>query len=268
MTKSSIVHDNRYDYSKVEYINVDTKVIIICPNHGEFLQNPTAHRNGHGCRKCGNELVAERVRKTTEEFIYEARKIHGETYDYSKTEYNHWSEKLIIICPKHGEFLQMGSFHLQGHGCPACRQSKGEKMIRRYLEKCGVKYIQQYKLLCGASIRRYDFFLPDYNMIIEYDGMQHFKFSKHFHKTNNGFTEKKYIDAQKTAYVIKNGHRLARIDHRSINKISQIIKKLLANPKKLYLSNRYIYREHIENLCRLSPKIAQKLLDKLDISHN
>lgn len=57
--KSNTVHKDRYDYSKVVYINNCTKVRILCPDHGEFWQTPNNHMSGKGCPKCGRAKTAE-----------------------------------------------------------------------------------------------------------------------------------------------------------------------------------------------------------------
>ena len=111
------VHNGKYDYSKVKYINAFTKVCIICPEHGEFEQIPNNHLQGQGCPKCCGVYVP-----TTEEWIASARKVHGDKYDYSKAEYVNSKTKVCIICPKHGhgEFWQNPKHHLSGCGCPKC----------------------------------------------------------------------------------------------------------------------------------------------------
>ncbi len=81
------IHNNKYSYDKVNYINSYTKVEIICPEHGSFWQSPHAHLNGAGCPKCNNK------NKTTEEFIQQAKEIHGDVYDYSLTIYEHSKKK-------------------------------------------------------------------------------------------------------------------------------------------------------------------------------
>ena len=123
------IHGNKYDYSKVVYVNCYSLIIIICPLHGEFVQTPTVHLSGRGCQKCGGT-----TRLTTEEFINKARKIHGNTYDYSKVVYVNTHIEIIIICPKHGEFLQTPNGHLSGKGCMKCsglEKSTTEKFIIR-----------------------------------------------------------------------------------------------------------------------------------------
>ena len=113
--KANIKHNHKYDYSKVEYVDYKTKVCIICPKHGEFWQKPSDHLQGKGCHKCNGG-----VRSNTKDFIEKAKKIHGNKYDYSKTEYTNSKNKMIIICPIHGDFLQDANHHLQGCGCPQC----------------------------------------------------------------------------------------------------------------------------------------------------
>jgi len=118
--KARNVHGNKYDYSNVEYENYNTKICIICPEHGEFWQTPSNHLKGCGCPKCGKELQNKLETKTTKNFILEAQSIHGNKYDYSKVEYINSLKKVCIICPEHGEFWQTPSSHLQGCGCKKC----------------------------------------------------------------------------------------------------------------------------------------------------
>ena len=117
--KAAICHNNRYDYSKVEYVNNRTKVCIICPEHGEFWQRPDKHLQGQGCPKC-----CKKNRKyTTDEFIKAARMIHGDKYDYSSVVYGtNKKDKITIICPEHGEFITSPDCHLNGYGCKYCNK--------------------------------------------------------------------------------------------------------------------------------------------------
>ena len=115
-------HNNKYDYSKIKYINNKTKVCIICPKHGEFWQTPHDHLRGKGCPECGKIKRAQERAMSTEEFIKKAKQIHGDKYDYSTVDMNNREKngKIKIICPKHGEFEQLPNSHLQGYGCPKC----------------------------------------------------------------------------------------------------------------------------------------------------
>lgn len=119
--QARIVHNNKYDYSKFQYINSHTQGIIICPTHGEFFQNANNHLNGKGCKKCANEKLRGERSDNKADFIRKAKEIHGNKYDYSfvKDIFNHHT-KVKIKCPKHGNFWQSPNSHLSGRGCLKC----------------------------------------------------------------------------------------------------------------------------------------------------
>lgn len=131
-------HGDKYDYSKVKYVNNRTKVCIICPEHGEFWQTPNIHLRGADCPKCvGKGTIS------TEEFIARSYEVHGDKYDYSKVEYKTANAKVCIICPEHGEFWQTPRSHLRGAGCPSCSGNKkmtAEEFIVKAREVHGNKY--------------------------------------------------------------------------------------------------------------------------------
>lgn len=175
--EAKIVHGDKYDYSKTEYVNSKIKIKYICPKHGEIEQLPTNHLR-YGCKLCSKELCTKNAQKNTAKFINEAINIHGEKYDYSKTEYHGTHTKVCIVCPKHGEFWQEPSKHLHGQGCPKCNRSHLEEAVANFLAKQNVKYIEQYSsdfLKNGKGKLKIDFYLPDYNTAIECQGLQHFK---------------------------------------------------------------------------------------------
>ena len=146
--KARKVHGDKYDYSKLNYINNHTKVNIICSEHGEFWQTPNSHLNGRGCKKCGIIQRALKQRSNTQDFIEKSRKIHGDKYDYSKVDYINNETKIRINCPKHGEFSQTPTHHLAGEGCPKCKyENIAQKqshnidfVLNRFKEKHGNKY--------------------------------------------------------------------------------------------------------------------------------
>lgn len=159
--KAKSVHGDKYDYSKAIYKNTMEKVLIVCPKHGEFWQRPIDHLHGHGCPKCGGY-----GRLSTEEFINRCVCVHNGFYDYSKVAYHNNREKVCIICPKHGEFWQQPSHHMNGHGCPKCYKSSLEDEIISLLDSTGVEYEynKRYKFLNGLQL---DFFIPSLNIAIE-----------------------------------------------------------------------------------------------------
>ena len=153
--KAKEVHGNKYDYSKVEYINSQTKVCIICKKHGEFWQKPNSHLLGCGCNKCAIEKKSKLATKTTDSFIERAKKLHGDKYDYSKVEYKGKDIKVCIICPKHGEFWQMPHNHLNGAGCPKC---KNEYISKKYSDTTET-FIEKAKKVHGD---KYDYSKVNY----------------------------------------------------------------------------------------------------------
>lgn len=118
--KAKTVHGDKYDYSLVDYKNTGTKVTIICPEHGEFYMTPNSHLAGQGCKKCGLRLRSANNTKTTEQFIKEAKTVHGDRYAYERTEYVGALEKVVITCREHGDFEQRAVAHLRGSGCSIC----------------------------------------------------------------------------------------------------------------------------------------------------
>jgi len=149
--RANIVHNNKYDYSKTIYINTNTKIIIICPDHGEFIQLTNSHLNGRGCPKCANN-----IQKTTDDFIKQATIIHNNKYNYSYSEYKDTSKKIKIICPIHGEFNQRPIQHLMGQGCPKCgidtMKSKLKRNIHDFIEKCNKIHNNKYKYIDSSYI--------------------------------------------------------------------------------------------------------------------
>lgn len=118
--KATTIHTDKYDYSEVNYEANDIHITIICSTHGAFLQLPAVHLRGNGCPLCGIQKRADGKRYTNEEFIEEAIKKHGDLYNYDSVDYLSSHTKIIIECPKHGEFVQTPNSHLSGSGCPEC----------------------------------------------------------------------------------------------------------------------------------------------------
>ena len=127
--RARVAHGQKYSYTKTKYINASTHVIITCPIHGDFLQNPDSHTRGVGCPRCAGKCV------TTESFILRAREVHGQKYDYSKVVYKNAKTKVCIVCPEHGEFWQTPDGHLEGKGCRECGKLKYSKSRTKSTDK-------------------------------------------------------------------------------------------------------------------------------------
>lgn len=247
--KAQICHNNKYSYEKTEYINMHTNIIVICPDHGEFKVSPsnhvkklkkqgTQHLKPSGCPVCGKQLVIKRNitgRKTTEQFIEDAIKSHNYKYDYSKVNYTGCRNKVEIICPIHGIFLQVASNHIRGSGCPKCKNSKGQTKVARVLFSMGIKFINEYYYNDCKGDKSYlffDFYIPSKNMLIEYDGEQHFKPVK-FHlnmaeETSKLMFEKtQRYDMIKNQYAHNNNIPLLRIPYTEFNNIEILVREFI-----------------------------------------
>lgn len=146
--KAKLIHGVKYDYSKVKYIGTNSKVVIICPNHGDFEQTPHNHLADQGCAACGSIKTGSKIKSNTKDFIIKALEIHRDKYDYSKVNYTHSQEKVIIICPTHGEFTQQPTEHLRGRGYNKCgslvaaesTKKSNEIFIQECINTHGYKY--------------------------------------------------------------------------------------------------------------------------------
>lgn len=213
INKAREIYGDKYDYSKVNYLNKNSKVIIICPIHGEFEKIAKYHTmNGSGCNLCGNIKIGNFSRDTLDGFINKAIKIHGDKYDYSLVNYNTQKDKVKIICPIHGDFEQRPSVHLNGSGCPKCKESKGEKTIREYLENNNLNYKPQY-MFDGCKDKyplKFDFYLPEQNICIEYNGAQHYRPVKYWGGEET-LKKIKRRDKIKKEYCLSNNIKLLTI---------------------------------------------------------
>lgn len=160
INKARRVHGDKYDYSLLgSTIIYGSKIPIICPVHGEFIQNSSNHLRGKGCASCAN-----RQEISTKEFIRRAKEVHGDKYDYSLVSYKNMKSKIDIICLSHGVFSQTPEQHIRlKQGCSVCsgnrritKQTLEEKFINIYGENLiDLSYIeniknnsQKIKILC------------------------------------------------------------------------------------------------------------------------
>ena len=221
--EAKIIHGNKYGYSSVMFETVCNKVAIFCFKHNIFFQEPRAHLRGDGCPKCAGK------NKTTEDFIREAKIIHGNKYGYSLFEYTNAHTASAITCKKHGMFYQTPNNHLHSKnstGCPKCSSSKGEKQIREWLIKNNVSFKEQKKFNgCNYKQKlKFDFYLPEHNTLIEYDGELHFMETT----LKNNLSKSLIKDQIKDKFCINNNINLIRIGFwENIDEILEDWKKTL-----------------------------------------
>lgn len=215
INSSNEKHNNKYDYSLIkEYINNKEKVEIICKEHGSFKQRITDHLSGIGCPECAQE----RFRLSTDDFIKRAKVIHNKKYIYSNSiVFKSNKDKVEILCKKHGYFLQRVDGHLQGSGCPICKTSKGELEVRNFLLKNSIEFISQKRFIDCVynSELPFDFYLPEYNVCIEYNGVQHYKPIEYFGGVST-FEYQVIRDKIKNEYCSKNNIHLIVIKYNEL----------------------------------------------------
>lgn len=222
ISKSKNVHGDRYDYSKTVYTKAISKVIITCPLHGDFEQRAFHHyKDGHGCYKCKKSHQPKDVQK----FVQQVSEIHNNRYNYDLVEYQNAKNKIIIICPVHGKFMQTPHNHLKGNGCKKCASSKGESIIAETLESRNIKYETQ-KTFDGCKDKyklRFDFYLPEHNIIIEFHGEQHYKYVERFHRSQTGYIAHRNRDIIKSKWAEENNIWLLTIPYNEIDILEEII---------------------------------------------
>jgi hypothetical protein len=233
--KAILKHEGKYNYSLVEYTKANNKVKILCPKHGVFEQQPNNHLFGQGCIWCMGDNVRNARKFTKEQWIEKFKLVHGDRYDYSnlKIGIGAGSEyKIIIICKKHGEFLQVPNAHLHlGCGCPYCNISKGEDEIEKYLIKNDIEYLREYRFndCVNPKTNRklpFDFYLPKNNLLIEYQGEQHFKkMGDYFENKNGGLKSRQERDLIKNQYCLNKNIKLLEISYLDFNNINKILKE-------------------------------------------
>lgn len=213
-------HDEDYCYERSIYLGGGKKLEISCRTCKKvFWQTPGNHLSGKGCKFCAARRYEETPRKTREEFALQATSIHGPLYGYDAVIYVDALTPVKIWCDNHGYFRQSPDRHLQRAGCPKCGAyiSRGERRVSAILDDCGIDYVPRWRHEECRSIRPlpFDFFLPKFNALIEYDGQQHFTPATWWGscevKAMMNFKELQVRDRIKTEWARKRGIPLLRI---------------------------------------------------------
>ena len=173
--QSKMIHGDAFDYGLVEYKNNTIPVLIKCNKcQAVFPRSPHVHLEGYDCPKCGKSAPMG-----TEEFIRRSKELFGDKYGYQKVEYVNLSTPVTLVCPKHGDFEVIPANHLtRMDSCRKCSASKGETKIIRFLDRHGIPYTYPIKSDYAPGTKKtfyVDFYLEQKNLIIEYNGDQHYR---------------------------------------------------------------------------------------------
>ncbi len=243
--KVNKLYNNNFDYSLVDlFDNISSKVQIKCIKHNLiFTQSFRAHIKGAGCKQCIKENHQIKLFKTDPQnhFIIKASKVHGDKYDYSKSNYVKRNSKVTIYCKEHKHYFnQTPDDHYKGiTGCALCYKStsKGERKISLWLTNNNIIFEREKTFKsCKRNkygIMRFDFYVPLYNLLIEYDGRQHFELDSN--KQWSGSAEEKLKntierDFFKTKWANENNYNLLRIPYTQFKNIDNILKEYMRGP--------------------------------------
>ena len=239
LKKAKEIHGDKYDYSLITEEwwqenykeSKQTYIKIICPKHGEFKQSVFLHLRGHGCQTCGVEKstykINEKKKLKFKNFISRFKKIHDKlkinfTEKWWQENYENAYTKISVICPKHGEFKSKINSLLNGVSCPKCNESKGERKIRQYLEENNIDYKYQYPIKIEGRKKPlyFDFYIPEKNLAIEFDGVFHYK-----DHPKQSLEIQKERDELKNQYCKENIINLLRIPYWEYKNIKEILKE-------------------------------------------
>lgn len=208
LKKIQEIHGDKFQIELVgPYIGIKSKIRVLCPTHGTFeIGINNFLRSKHGCPQCAKDASAEIFIKRgvcyTTSFEEEARKVHGNIYDYSLANYTTRTTKVQIICPQHGVFIQSPGLHLKGEGCPICKtkgvyitQQRIGEILKNKFPTVIVKEQYRNKEILGRQ--SLDFYLPEYKLAIEYHGRQHFIKNAWFEDYRHSLAHRQELDFKK-----------------------------------------------------------------------
>ena len=213
-----------WEYSQAVYAGYNNLVTIGCPKHGWFTQTAGSHLQGHGCPRC-----AVNYQPTPDEFRVICTSVHGDDWDHTDTVYVNNKTHVTVACDLHGPFQVLPSNHIhQLNGCPRCKASRGERRMRRWLQRHGVVFEEQkrFKDCRYKNPLPFDFCVQSENLLAEYDGESHEFPVKHFGGIPN-FIRTRHRDGIKTRWASENGYELLRISYRDMDRIPEILSERL-----------------------------------------
>jgi hypothetical protein len=189
--KAKKVHGDKYNYSKVDYIDSKTKINIICSEHGEFSILPNNHLcKCQGCLRCLNRVF------DTKSFIKKAKEIHGNNYDYANVNFINMNELIDISCNVHGISKQTPIYHLNNFGCKKCGNSMSliEREVSDFITSLNINFEENDRSVLNG--KELDIYIPSKKIAIEFNGLywhsELFK-DKNYHLDKTELCEKEEI---------------------------------------------------------------------------
>jgi hypothetical protein len=228
------LHEGYYKYDKTKYISNEESVKVYCTNCEVYFDvnaGDHLHRK-NGCKICSGERCVKDRRLTKEEIVRRGNEVHQNKYEYKFLgEVKSNKDKFVIICSDHGEQKpQIINDHINKNvGCPSCKRSKGEEKIAFWLDVNNIEYNPQHPFddCIHKNKLPFDFYLPEFNVLLEYNGEHHYKYLEYFHKTKEEFDEQQKRDQIKREYCKQNNIKLIEIPYWDFKNIEKILDKEL-----------------------------------------
>lgn len=215
-----------------------TRLNFYCLKHPNLLQTKSWAQmlnSQHPCSECAKELVIEKYKNTTSPtacrknpdiFLKQMKQIYGDKYEFLE-QYKSSTSKIKIRCNDCGKVFYAAPNHLlEGHAC-GCTRSRGEEKIKLYLDKHNIRYIEQKRFedCYDKKPLSYDFFVPQYNLLIEFQGRQHYYPTERFGGEQQFKIQKKH-DRIKKNYAKKHNFNLLEISYKEYNQVDNILDKI------------------------------------------
>ena len=235
------VHGDKYEYDENRPPQRATDIIRYkCPVHGWQETRYDCHvQQGHGCALCAGVLTKMPVEERKQIWIKKCRERFPGKFSYRNVVYVNNDTPVKIYCKEHHlTFETTPDTHLRGAGgCPLCTKSVGEVEIYKWLSEHDVPFETQKKLpnenmFCKRQYLVADFYLPDLNLIIEMNGLQHYQYVEHFNTKDWTFEDQQIRDDTLRAYCKTHKISLLEIKYDKIDKIPQILAKAIKKNSK------------------------------------
>lgn len=218
--RANVRHNYKFSYPNKDYKGMSYPITYICPAHGEMTQVANAHLL-YGCRVCASDARL----KTQDEFIAQVKKCYGNLYGLEQTIYTNDKAYVSFTCKEHGLVQRIANDFIRGGGCPVCSASNAEKAIYMWLKEKGFIYKREYKI--EGYKYRYDFYIPDLKVFIEFHGYQHFSVIKPW--GGEEFLERvKRSDKAKEALIKSINNDLITITYLEESNLIEVLTKQLS----------------------------------------
>ena len=222
------------EYEIIEFSTMRNPFKIKCLKCGniismKYMSNFFKKTRRNFCPYCANTFKGDKIGKTLslEEAQQRLDDVYPNEYKIVENRYKGWSKKGIILhsCGKYFECTPRDILY-HSH-CP-CKKtiSKGEEKVKQILSKFNIDY-QEQKRLKEISKAPFDFYIPKYNLLIEFQGRQHYEPVEKFGGEKQ-LQKQKEIDKRKQEIALKNGYKLLYISYKQISEIEEILVQRLS----------------------------------------